>query len=66
MSYLEYTAFETQEIICPKCGWIGLGKELSIEEYSEEHGIIDFCCPKCFEHIGFTQPPMKSEAENKN
>jgi len=27
MPYLEYTTFETKEIICLKCGWKGLGKE---------------------------------------
>lgn len=63
MPYLPYADFESNEIICTACGWKGLGKELKIEDYSEAHSIIDFCCPKCLEHIGFTQPPMKSERD---
>jgi hypothetical protein len=58
MPFLEYYEFEKQEMTCPDCGWKGLGKELKVEEISESSFIIDFCCPKCFEHIGFTQPPL--------
>ena len=65
MPFLTYGVFEDKEISCAKCGWKGLGKELKIEEFSEENSIIDFCCPKCFEHIGFTQPPMKSERDDE-
>jgi hypothetical protein len=60
MPYLEYGVFKYEEVKCPKCSWKGLGKELQIEEISESSFIIDFCCPKCGEHIGFTQPPMTS------
>lgn len=55
---LEYNKFKKQEITCPHYNWKGLGKELKIEDISESSFIIDFCCPKCFEHIGFTQPPL--------
>jgi hypothetical protein len=58
MPYLEYSNLENREITCSACGWKGLGKELKIEDMSESSFIIDFCCPKCFEHIGFTQPPL--------
>lgn len=57
MPYLEYGVFEKKEISCPKCNWKGLGSELNIEDCSEEHLIIDFSCPKCFEHIGYIYPP---------
>jgi hypothetical protein len=57
MPYLEYT-FEKEPITCPDCGWTGLEEELKIEEFDENNFIIDFCCPKCFEHIGYTQPPL--------
>ena len=40
---------------CPECHWKGKGKELDIENFSELHFIIDFECPKCFNHIGSGQ-----------
>ena len=58
MPFLEYNTFKNEEITCPDCGWKGFGKELKVEDISESSFIIDFCCPKCFEHIGFTQPPL--------
>jgi hypothetical protein len=61
MPFLEYNKFEKQEITCSACGWKGLGKELKIEDMSESSFIIDFCCPKCYEHIGYTQPPLIEE-----
>jgi len=61
MPYLEYGVFEKEEITCPKCQWKGLGSELQIEGYSDEHFIIDLSCPNCSEHIGFTQPSTLSD-----
>jgi hypothetical protein len=61
MLYLEYNNLDNLGITCSECGWIGLGEELKIEEFDENNFIIDFCCPKCFEHIGFTQPPLREE-----
>ena len=61
MPFLEYNTFEKQQITCPACGWKGLGEKLKIEEFDENNFIIDFCCPKCFEHIGYTQPPLLNE-----
>jgi hypothetical protein len=58
MSYLEYNNFDNMAITCSECGWKGLGIELKVEDISESSFIIDFCCPKCFEHIGFKQPPL--------
>jgi len=60
MSYLAYESFREETISCKKCEWQGLGSELQIEEFHESSFIIDYCCPQCGEHIGFTQPPMRS------
>jgi predicted RNA-binding Zn-ribbon protein involved in translation (DUF1610 family) len=60
MSYLTYETFREEIITCKKCEWKGLGSELQIEEFHESSFIIDYYCPKCGEHIGFTQPPMSS------
>jgi hypothetical protein len=61
MPFLEYDNLENRVITCPHCSWKGLGKELKVEDISESTFIIDFCCPKCFEHIGYTQPPLLKE-----
>ena len=40
---------------CPECHWKGKGSELENGDFSEMHFIIDFECPKCFNHIGSGQ-----------
>lgn len=61
MAYLKYGVFENEEIACSKCKWKGLGSELKLEGFSDEHFIIDLSCPNCHEHIGHTQPPTNNE-----
>ncbi len=40
---------------CPECHWKGKGGELENGDFSETHLILDFECPKCFNHIGSGQ-----------
>jgi len=61
MAFLKYGVFEKEEITCTNCNWKGLGSELIVEGFSDEHFIIDFSCPNCHEHIGHTQPPTINE-----
>ena len=57
---INLNTYKDQSFTCPKCNWQGKGKELDIENISEEHWIIDFECPKCGEHIGSGQPDLFS------
>ena len=56
---IDLSNFNDQNYTCPECHWQGKGSELDIENFSEEHFIVDFECPKCGEHIGSGQSKMK-------
>ena len=50
--------YQDQTFTCPNCNWTGKGSALTIENFSEEHFIVDFECPKCGEHIGSGQAEL--------
>ncbi|MDO5654634.1 MAG: hypothetical protein Q4G27_00670 [Flavobacteriaceae bacterium] len=45
-----------ENFTCSECGWTGKGSQLSLGEFHEMSGIIDFECPKCISHIGSAAP----------
>lgn len=58
---INITTYEAQNFTCPNCSWEGKGYELDIENFSEDHFIIDFECPECYQHIGSGQAPLRNE-----
>jgi hypothetical protein len=60
---LNVFTYNNEELNCQNCKWQGKGKELIVETESEQHSIFDLSCPKCGEHMGFIQAPLKKEIE---
>lgn len=42
--HLNYFTYKRDEVTCPKCDWAGKGADLAIDDYSEEHQIMDLAC----------------------
>lgn len=59
---LNYFTFKNQDINCNQCGWSGIGSNLQYGDYHEDF-IVDMCCPKCNETIGFWQSPLNNEVD---
>lgn len=57
--------YKNFEFNCTSFGWRGLGDELSFGEFSEQHYIQDFDCPKCFEHLCFIQASLIENIQNE-